>query len=163
MSSTCIYQGMCNRIVNGKHTLNSSRYGYFIRFVKVVNLALGKKSDNVLRLLGTVSHEMLSAPALEVGVVKMMAGWITVIFPVVTTRLSILGRVTRRWVRGKNGYNTGSLLNTIEDGANNLSLLLLMLMLSIKIRDTLVSGCNKSSDCLGILRGPLHRCWASRS
>lgn len=73
----------------------------------MINSTLGKMLDNVPRLLGIVSYEILNAPTLVTGVVKTIIGAITIILPAVTTRLGRLDRITRRWARDKNGYNTG--------------------------------------------------------
>lgn len=65
------------------------------------NSALGKRLDNVPKLPGIVPCEMLSATALEVIVVKMMVGGIIVIL---STMMTILGGITRRWARGRDRY-----------------------------------------------------------
>lgn len=74
---------------------------------------------------------MLSAPALEAGVVKMMVGAITVILLAVTTGLGKLDGITKRWVRGKDRYNARSLLDAVGVRASkSLPMLLLLLLLS---------------------------------
>lgn len=120
MGSICIYQGMGNRIINGKCSLNNSQCGYRIRLVEVINSAFGERSENVLRLLGKIPHEMLSALALVVRAIKMTTWAITMIFHIVTTRLGKLDRITRRCVRGMNKYNTGSLFSTVRARVSHL-------------------------------------------
>lgn len=104
-------------------------------------VALGKRSDNVL-----------SAPILEARIVKMMVGKITVILSVVIIRLGRLDEIIRRWIRGRDRYNVRSLLDAIKDRANRPLPLLLILLLSMKIGDALLSGYNKYFVCLGVLK-----------
>lgn len=118
----------------------------------MVNSTSGKRSDHVLKLLGTVSCKMLSAPALEEGVVKTMVGEITVIYSIVMTRLGRLDRITKRRARGRDRYHVRSLLDAVGVKASRPPSLLLLLLLCMKMGEALLFGRNKSFGRLCVLK-----------
>lgn len=105
-----------------------------------------------MRLPRIVLSEILSAPLLEVEVIEMMEGPITMILSTVTTKLSRLDGITRRWARGRDRYCVRSFSDAIEVRANRSPPLLLLLLLCIDMGEVLLLGCNKSFDRLGVLK-----------
>lgn len=140
MGNTSIYQSTGGRFVNRKRTLNESWCSYGTRIIKMEDSSLRSRSNNVLRLLESLLHKVLRAPALVARVIQTATRLVTIVLPAMSTWLGRLNGVSKRWGQSSSRYYTGLFINTVRAMVSQLPLLML---LSMDMGNTLMSGNNE--------------------